>query len=84
MTQVPGRPHPRFIATLLAVAALVLAAGASLRPRDKQAAAVPTNELATLPERSQRRALRDIAEYVGERSATFGACTRLRISDRYE
>jgi hypothetical protein len=34
---------------------------------------VPTNELATLPERSQRRALRDIAEYVTERTRTLGA-----------
>lgn len=68
-----SRPNPRFIAGLISVAALVLAVGAALRPPARQAVttAVPSNELATLPERSQRRALRDMAEYVRDRAATF-------------
>jgi hypothetical protein len=72
--QFPRLPNPRFIAVLIVVAALVLGVGASLGPGAQPAAVVvPTNELATLPERSQRRALRDIAEYVTERSGTLGA-----------
>jgi hypothetical protein len=69
-----SRPHPQFIAGLIGVAALVLGVGAALRPPIRQAVttAVPTNELATLPERSQRRALRDMAEYVRDRATTFG------------
>jgi PDZ domain-containing protein len=67
-------PSPLFLAGLVAAALLVLGVGASLRPRAKAAAiVVPTNELATLPERSQRRALRDMAEFLAERSATLGA-----------
>src|SRR5918999_4497535 len=68
-----SRPNPRFIAGLIGVSAVVLAVGAALRPPARQAVttAVPSNELATLPERSQRRALRDIAEYVRDRAATF-------------
>ena len=70
-----SRPDPRFIAGLIGVAAVVLSVGAVLRPPARQAVttAVPSNELATLPERSQRRALRDMAEYVRDRSRTFGA-----------
>jgi hypothetical protein len=72
--QFPRLPNPRFIGVLIVVAVLVLGVGASLRPRSQQAAVVvPTNELATLPERSQRRALRDIAAYVTERTRTLGA-----------
>jgi hypothetical protein len=68
-----ARPHPRFIAGLIGVAALVLGIGATLRPPARQAVttAVPSNELATLPERSQRRALREMAAYVGDRASTF-------------
>ena len=56
------------------MATVVLAVGGPLRPPARQAVttAVPSNELATLPERSQRRALRDMAEYVRDRAATFG------------
>jgi hypothetical protein len=69
-----SRPNPRFIAGLLGVATVVLAVGGPLRPPARQAVttAVPSNELATLPERSQRRALRDMAEYVSDRAAAFG------------
>jgi hypothetical protein len=68
------RPNPRFVAILIGVAMLVLGVGAALRPEAKQGpVVVPSNELATLPERSQRRALRDMAEYVAERSAAVGA-----------
>jgi hypothetical protein len=68
-----SRPNPRFIAGLIGVSAVVLGVGAALRPPIRQAVttAVPSNELATLPERSQRRALRDMAEYVRDRAATF-------------
>jgi hypothetical protein len=52
-------------------AVLVLVIGSLMRPDSKQASVVPTNELASLPERSQRRVLRDMAEYIRERAATF-------------
>ena len=66
-----SRPHPKFIAGLVAVAAVILGVGAVLRPPAREAAstAVPSNELATLPERSQRRALRDMADYIKDRAA---------------
>ena len=69
-----NRPNPRFIAATVAVAAVVLGIGAALRPQAREAAttAVASNELATLPERSQRRELRDMAEYIRERARTFG------------
>ncbi|HEU4648971.1 MAG TPA: PDZ domain-containing protein [Gemmatimonadales bacterium] len=58
---------PRYIALLAGVALLVLLVGALLRPRDaKKTAAVPSNELVTLPELSQRKALRDMATYLAE------------------
>lgn len=64
------RPDPRFIAGLMVVAALLLGVGAFFRPRTAEpTTAVPTNELATLPELSQRRALRDLADYITERAA---------------
>ena len=58
----------------MGVATVVLAVGSALRPPARQAVttAVPSNELATLPERSQRRELRDMAEYVRDRATTFG------------
>jgi hypothetical protein len=64
-----SQPSPRFIAALIAAAAVLLGLGASFRPRAvQQTTAVPSNELATLPGLSQRRALRDLADYIGERS----------------
>lgn len=53
---------------------LILVVGAILRPKKAELVAVlPGNELATLPERSQRRELRDIADYVGQRAASLAA-----------
>jgi hypothetical protein len=68
-------PNPRFLAALIGVAAVILGIGAALRPPAREAVttAVPSNELATLPERSQRRALRDMAEYVSDRANTFSS-----------
>ena len=67
----PPRPNPRFIAGLVVTAGLLLGIGASFRPgREQVTTAVPSNELATLPELSQRRALRDLADYFTERSTT--------------
>jgi hypothetical protein len=59
----------------IAVAAVILGLGAALRPEAREAVttAVPSNELATLPERSQRRELRDMAEYVRDRAGTFSS-----------
>jgi hypothetical protein len=70
-----SRPNPRFLAALIGIAAVILGIGAALRPPAREAVttAVPSNELATLPERSQRRALRDMAEYVRDRAATFSS-----------
>lgn len=71
--RVHRRPSPRYIALLVGAAFLVLLVGAALRPKARQSAVVvSSNELATLPERSQRRALRDLADYVGERAAAVG------------
>jgi hypothetical protein len=71
---VPVRPSPRYIALLVGAALLILLVGAFLRPRAKEAVTVvPTNELATLPDRTQRRALRDMADYVAQRAADLGA-----------
>jgi hypothetical protein len=69
-----GRPNPRYIALLVGAALLILLVGAFLRPRAKEVPIpAPTHELATLPERSQRRAFRDMADYVAERAATLSA-----------
>ncbi|HEU4587850.1 MAG TPA: PDZ domain-containing protein [Gemmatimonadales bacterium] len=72
-TQIPAADalaavrSPRYIALLAGVALLVLLVGALLRPRDaKKTPAVPSNELVTLPELSQRKALRDMATYLAE------------------
>jgi len=68
------QPSPRFIAALIAAAALLLGLGASFRPQTVQPkTAVPSNELATLPELSQRRALRDLADYITERASSSAA-----------
>lgn len=64
-----GRLNLKYVALLLGAALLILAVGSALRPKKEQAARVPTNELATLPERSLRRDLRDMAEFVGQRAA---------------
>ena len=69
-TSIPVRPSPRYIALLVSAALLILVVGAVLRPRAKPAVTmVPTSELATLPELTQRRALRDLAGYIAERAA---------------
>ena len=71
---IPFRPSPRYIALLVGAALLILLVGAFLRPRAKEAGTVvPTNELATLPDRTQRRALRDLADYVAERASDVGS-----------
>jgi PDZ domain len=67
------RPSPRYIGLLVSIALLVLLVGGLLRPQAEPVNAVPTNELVTLPELSQRRMLRDIATYVGERAGTFAS-----------
>jgi S1-C subfamily serine protease len=69
----PSRLTPRFVGLLTGVALLILIGGALLRPAADVVPSVPTNELATLPERSQRRDLRDIAAFLGERAAAVGA-----------
>jgi hypothetical protein len=66
-------PSPRYVALLSAAAMLVLVLGWLLRPATKQASVVPTNELASLPERSQRRELRDMAQYIRQRAEAFAA-----------
>lgn len=70
----PTRLSVRYIALLVGVAALVLVIGALLRPgKSEPIPVVPTTELATLPERSQRRVLRDYAGFVGERTGAVEA-----------
>lgn len=70
----PFRPSPRYIALLVGAALLILLVGAFLRPRAKEAVtAVPTHELASLPDRTQRRALRDLADYVAQRASDVGS-----------
>lgn len=69
---VRARLSPRYVAILVVVAALVLAAGRLLRPKQDTPVVVPTRELATLPERSQRRVMRDLAGYIGERTGALG------------
>jgi hypothetical protein len=64
----PRRPDARYVALLTGAAWLILVVGAVLRPEEKPVAVVPANELATLPDRSRRRALRDITDYIGERA----------------
>lgn len=68
----PARASARYVALLVTAATVVLIVGAYLRPK-AQATAVRTNELATLPELSQRRMLRDIASYLTERVAIFAS-----------
>jgi PDZ domain-containing protein len=66
-----AHPSPLFLAGLIAAAAVLLGVGATLRPRTEQpTTAVPSNELATLPELSQRRSLRDLADYINERASS--------------
>ena len=65
-----SRLHPRYVAVLVAAAVLILVLGAVFRPNTEQTVSV-TRELATLPERSQRRELRDIADYAGQRAAAL-------------
>ncbi len=68
------RPDPRYIAALMVAAALLLGVGAFFRPRSAEpTTAVPTNELASLPELSQRRALRDLADFITERASSNAA-----------
>lgn len=69
----PVRPSLRYIAVLLGGALLILVVGAVLRPGAEGVSTVATSELATLPERSQRRELRDIAEYVSQRAASLAS-----------
>ncbi len=52
---------------------MIVVGGAFLRPQSKPIAAVQTNELATLQDRSRERSLREIADYVGERAALLAA-----------
>ncbi|HEX2250244.1 MAG TPA: PDZ domain-containing protein [Gemmatimonadales bacterium] len=71
---IPIRSNPRYIALLVGVALLILLVGAFLRPRARQAVpVVPSNELATLPDRTQRRALRDLADYIAQRASDVGS-----------
>jgi hypothetical protein len=82
----PSSPGPlaerrlnlRYVALLLGAALLILAVGSALRPKEEQPVLVPTNQLATLPERSLRRDLREMAEFVGQRaSASAGSVVYL-------
>ena len=68
------RVSPRYIGILVAVAGVVLIAGSLLRPgKPVPAPTVGGTELATLPERSQRRLMRDLAGYIGERTGALAA-----------
>jgi PDZ domain-containing protein len=65
---IPIRPTLRRISLLVGGALAILLVGSLLRPRAaSQIPAVPTNELATLPELAQRRMMRDLASYIAER-----------------
>jgi hypothetical protein len=70
----PRRLNACYIALLVGAAVLILVVGAILRPKTAELVAVlPGNELATLPERSQRREFRDMANYIGQRVASLAA-----------